>query len=63
MLDGNLEAAFASNPGQEFALEDVLRVYKSWTDNADEPGFIWLVKLNDGRWGVASGGCDYTGWD
>ncbi len=29
----------------------------------DGPDWVGVFKLKDGRYLVASGGCDYTGWD
>lgn len=29
----------------------------------DGPEWHWLLKLKDGRFAYAFGGCDYTGWD
>lgn len=48
---------------QAFGMADVAEVEAYWTDDADEPSFAWLLRLNDGRYVSASGWHDYTGWD
>lgn len=43
--------------------EKTERVAWSWTSGGDEPEFCWIVQLYDGRFVLATGGHDYTGWD
>jgi hypothetical protein len=43
--------------------EQTKRVAWSWSIGGDEPEFAWIVELKDGRFVLASGGHDYTGWD
>lgn len=47
----------------KFSREDVARIYGQVDGEND--GLDWVVwgRLKDGRFFVARGGCDYTGWD
>jgi uncharacterized protein (TIGR02996 family) len=42
---------------------DVVEVLAAINGENDGPDWIGLFRMNDGRIVVASGGCDYTGWD
>lgn len=42
---------------------DVAEVIAAVNGENDERDWIGVFRLNDGRFLVASGGCDYTGWD
>jgi hypothetical protein len=46
-----------------FSREDVKEIYGQCEGERDERDWIVWGKLKDGRWFVARGGCDYTGWD
>jgi len=46
-----------------FSREDVKKLYGQSDGERDERDWICWGKLKDGRWFVARGGCDYTGWD
>lgn len=63
-FDYNLRAAFEYNPQKDVGIEDVEKVVAEWDDGADEPSFVWLLKLKGKKgWAVARGSHDYTGWD
>jgi hypothetical protein len=42
---------------------DVKRIVAAVNGENDGPDWVGVFELNDGRFLVASGGCDYTGWD
>ncbi len=42
---------------------DVAEVVAAANGDNDGPNWIGVFRLHDGRWLVASGGCDATGWD
>lgn len=42
---------------------DVKTVIAAVNGENDKSDWLGLFELNDGRFLVASGGCDYTGWD
>jgi len=42
---------------------DVAEVMASVEGEQDERDWLGVFRLHDGRFLVASGGCDYTGWD
>ena len=42
---------------------DVAEVLASVNGGYDEADWLGVFRLHDGRFLVASGGCDYTGWD
>jgi hypothetical protein len=46
-----------------FSREDVKKIYGQ--EEGEHDGADWIVwgQLHDGRFFVARGGCDYTGWD
>jgi len=46
-----------------FSREDVKKIYGQSEGAKDERDWIIWGRLKDGRWFVARGGCDYTGWD
>lgn len=46
-----------------FSREDVAVIYGQSDGENDERDWIVWGQLKDGRWFVARGGCDYTGWD
>ena len=55
-------------PGYEgsittFSREDVKTILGMSEGERDEREWVIYGKLNDGRYFVARGGCDYTGWD
>lgn len=60
---GELRSAFENHAPGDIRLDDVASIEKWWTDASDEPNFIWLLRLTDGRWAAATGWTDYTGWD
>ena len=43
--------------------EMVAEVIATVNGENDGPDWVGLFRLNDGRYLVAEGGCDYTGWD
>ena len=43
--------------------EDVAEIIAAVNGEKDEADWVGLFLLKDGRWLVASGGCDATGWD
>jgi hypothetical protein len=55
-------------PGYEgskdtFSREDVKKLHGQSEGERDERDWVCWGQLKDGRWFVARGGCDYTGWD
>ena len=42
---------------------DIVQVIASVNGEHDEADWVGLFHLTDGRFLVARGGCDYTGWD
>ncbi len=42
---------------------DVVEIIAAVNGDNDGPDWVGLFRLKDGRFLVASGGCDYTGWD
>lgn len=46
-----------------FCREDVAVIYGQSEGERDERSWIVWGQLADGRYFVARGGCDYTGWD
>jgi hypothetical protein len=48
---------------ETFSREDVAKIHGQ--SEGEHDGQSWVVwgKLKDGRWFVARGNCDYTGWD
>ena len=42
---------------------DVVEVIAAVNGENDGPNWVGLFRLKDGRILLASGGCDYTGWD
>jgi hypothetical protein len=46
-----------------FSREDVKKIYGQVEGENDGPDWVVWGRLSDGRWFVARGGCDYTGWD
>lgn len=46
-----------------FSREDVKKLYGQADGEREEQDWVCWGKLRDGRWFVARGGCDYTGWD
>ena len=42
---------------------DVIEVIAAVNGENDGPNWVGLFRLKDGRILLASGGCDYTGWD
>jgi hypothetical protein len=50
-------------PITTFGREDVEKIYGQVEGENDGPDWVVWGQLKDGRWFVARGGCDYTGWD
>ncbi len=46
-----------------FCRDDVRKIYGQVDGENDGDDWIVWGSLKDGRWFVARGGCDYTGWD
>jgi hypothetical protein len=46
-----------------FSREDVKKISGMSEGERDERSWIVFGKLKDGRWFMARGNCDYTGWD
>lgn len=44
-------------------IEDVVEIYAAVNGENDESDWVGLFRVRDGRFVVAYGGCDYTGWD
>ena len=49
--------------GVTFSREDVKTIVGQLEGEHDVIDWVVYGKLKDGRWFVARGGCDYTGWD
>lgn len=58
-----VEVAFEYHPQKNLTVGQIASVEAEWTDGSDEPQYVWLFKLDDGRFAVGRGWCDYTGWD
>lgn len=43
--------------------KDVIKIIAAVNGENDGADWVGLFELRDGRFLVASGGCDYTGWD
>ena len=50
-------------PAGTFSREDVKKIYGQSEGERGERSWVVWGKLKDGRWFVARGSCDYTGWD
>lgn len=50
-------------PLHTFSREDVAIIRGQAEGENDGPDWVVWGQLKDGRWFVARGGCDYTGWD
>ena len=46
-----------------FSRADVAEIKGQVEGENDGPDWVVWGRLSDGRWFVARGGCDYTGWD
>lgn len=42
---------------------DIAEVLASVNGENDGPDWVCIVRMEDGRFVCAQGGCDYTGWD
>lgn len=66
---GNVSKAVHKAPPEsgvsdaEFTRADVAEIIAAVNGDNDGPDWLGLFRLKDGRVVVASGGCDYTGWD
>ena len=66
---GNVEKVLHSLPPfsavnlTHVSRSDVIEIIASVDGENDGPEWVGLFRLQDGRFLVASGGCDYTGWD
>jgi hypothetical protein len=59
----NLQPPGCEISGATFTREDVAEIFG--IEEGERDGDEWIVygKLQDGRYFIARGGCDYTGWD
>ena len=48
---------------ETFSREDVVEICGQIEGENDESDWVVWGQLKDGRWFVARGGCDHTGWD
>lgn len=46
-----------------FSRSDVAEIIAAVNGDYDGPDWLGVFLLHDGRYAVAAGGCDYTGWD
>ncbi len=61
-VDYDLESCINYNlPGIE--VSQIKGIWACVPGEADGPNWYWVLELNDGRFGLLYGGCDYTGWD
>lgn len=65
---GNVSKAIhVAPPGScddaEFSRSDVVEIIAAVNGENDAADWLGVFRLKDGRFAVASGGCDYTGWD
>jgi hypothetical protein len=60
-IDSDLRSAVSYNGGLD--LELVKGVVACVYGENDEAYWHWILKMKDGKYGYAVGGCDYTGWD
>lgn len=56
-------SGFSINAAHGVALDDLAAVVHSATGENDGDEWIAVFRLTDGRFGMLSAGCDYTGWD
>lgn len=49
--------------GSPVSRADVAEIIAAVNGENDEEDWVGLFRLKDGRYLVAEGGCDYTGWD
>lgn len=61
--DGDLRACLSNNEADGVTLENIRHVAATVPGANDELEWYWIVLLNDGRWALVTGSCDYTGWD
>ena len=61
--EGLVDAFGYHGSAQPLSLDDVEAIDKSWTSGGDEPDWVWLLCLKDGRFATAKAWHDYTGWD
>jgi len=52
-----------TTPNGTFCREDVALIKGQSEGERDERSWIVYGQLKDGRWFMARGSCDYTGWD
>ena len=52
-----------TTPNHTFSREDVAEIYGQVEGENDGPSWVVYGRLKDGRYFVAEGSCDYTGWD
>ena len=66
---GNVDKSVnVAPPGANVGFEpmtrgDVSEIIAAVNGENDEADWLGVFRLKDGRFLVASGGCDYTGWD
>lgn len=61
-IDSDLRSAVEYNPGNLdlMLVDSVIAAIYGENDEAD---WYWVLKMKDDTYGLARGGCDYTGWD
>ena len=61
-IDSDLSAALGYNDAGVDASQ-ITEIHAEIAGANDECNWYWIVKLNDGRYALITGCCDYTGWD
>lgn len=61
-IDSDLESAVEFNSGN-VDLKQVDSVVAAVYGENDGADWYWVLKMKDGTYGLAVGGCDYSGWD
>lgn len=58
----DLHSAIRHNPAP-FEYSDIEKILAEIEGEQDGDDWHWILKLKDGQFAYAFGGCDYTGWD
>lgn len=65
---GNCDGTIQVIPGEDVSSDgvsrnDVVEIIAAVNGENDEQDWVGVFRLRDGRYLIAEGGCDYTGWD
>jgi hypothetical protein len=59
----DLRCALQNNSPKTFNPEDITHIVAEVCGENDELAWWWILKMNNGKFFLLSGSCDYTGWD